>query len=504
MALNQVAARTEGDLFQARFFWHEACALLNPSKNVIRVIFEHDTASGADDIAVFFKPPGVLDRLGCCEADFFQCKYHVDQRDCYSSEGFIDPAFISPSSRSSLMQHLYDAYVSLRDKHRFFRLNFVSNWIWKTDDPLATSLLEADGSLPEAFFQQGSNGRLGVVRELWRSHLGVDEDIFFEFARRLRFGLNHFGRRWFLENLNDRLENCGLMAIPPDRAANPYDSLYLNLLVLRQNEFEPDGFLEMCGREGLLRQRAEGQGARVIGVRSFMRFAERMEYETAGFVCVAENFDGRYIRHPDLWKEKVIPKIISYLSSPPWGRDTEMHLLLDCHSSLAFLAGYCMERKAGIPVYPIQKGRGKELWKPSCGQARDEWKWSVEEEQMSGADPDVAVLLSATHDVGEDVGRFMRSANVKVGKVVHLRPVAGVGALALQGADHAYCLAEEAMRTIRRANGARGTTHVFAAVPNGLMFFLGQYGAALKRVQLYEFDFDGERNGTYTASFSLP
>ena len=118
-----------------------------------------------------------------------------------------------------------------------------------------------------------------------------------------------------------------------------------------------------------------------------MRFAERMEYETDDFICVAEDFDGRYIRHPDLWRQKVVPKITSYLSSPPWGRDTEMHLLLDCHSSLAFLAGYRMERKAGIPVYPIQKGRGKELWKPSRRPARDEWKWSVEENRTSGAGP---------------------------------------------------------------------------------------------------------------------
>jgi hypothetical protein len=163
-----------------------------------------------------------------------------------------------------------------------------------------------------------------------------------------------------------------------------------------------------------------------------------------------------------------------------------------------------MERKAGISVYPIQKGKGKELWKPSYGPKRDEWKWRVEENQMSGADPDVALMLSATHDVGKDVERFMRSANLKVGKVVHLRPVVGVGPAALLGADHAYCLAEEAMAIIRKANEVGGTTHVFAAAPNALMFFLGQYGGALKRVQLYEFDFDGEKDGSYSASFCLP
>jgi hypothetical protein len=504
VALNQVAARVEGDVFQGRFFWHQACALLLPNRKVIRVAFEHDEASGADDVAVFYEPPGVRDGIGYSEADFFQCKYHVDQRDCYSSEAFIDPAFISQTSRSSLLQRLHGAYGKLRLKYKFFRLHFISNWTWRPDDPVATSIYEREGSLPEAFFQQSPKVALGTVRESWRRHLCIDETEFLDFARKLRFGLNYFGRRWFMENLNDRLELCGLQPVTAGQLTNSYDSLYTNFLLSKQNDFDRDRLLGICRAEGLVLERAEGRGVKIIGVRSLMKFAERMEDETDDFVCVAEHFERRYIRHPDLWNEKVVPTIVSYLSSPPCGRSTEMHLLLDCHSSLAFLAGYCMERKGGIPAYPIQKGRGKELWKPSYGPKRDEWKWSVEESQISGADPDIALMLSVTHDVGKDAGRFMKSANLKVGKVVHLRPVVGVGPSVLLGADHAYCLAEEAMAIIRKANEAGGTTHVFVAAPNALMFFLGQYGAALKRVQLYEFDFDGEKDGSYSASLCLP
>ncbi len=504
MALKQVAARTDGDVFQGRFFWHEACGLLLPREKVIKVAFERDEASGADDIAVFYEPPGVRDGIGYSEADFFQCKYHVDQRNCYSSEAFIDPGFISSQSRSSLLQRLYGAYEKLRREYGYFRLHFISNWIWKPDDPLAISVSEGDGSLPEAFFRQSPAAALGAVRELWRQHLRADEKGFLAFARTLRFGLNHFGRQWFMKNLNNLLEIAGLKPISADQLVNPYDSLYTSFLLTKQNEFDRERLLEICQAEGLVLGRPETQVAKVIGVRSFMRFAERMEYETDDFVCVVENFEGRYIRHSNLWKEKVVPRIASYLSAPPWGRDTEIHLLLDCHSSLAFLAGYSMERKSGITVYPLQKGREKELWKPSCAPARDEWKWTVEESLMPGADPDIALLLSATHDVGEDVRRFMKSTDLKVGKIVHLRPLAGVGPTAVRGADHAYCLAGEAMGIIRKANEAGGTTHVFAAAPNGLMFFLGQYGSALKRVQLYEFDFDGEKNGAYSASFCLP
>jgi hypothetical protein len=503
MALDQVAARLEGDVFQGRFFWHEASALLNPNKKVIKVAFEHDPASGADDIAVFFQSPGVLDKARYCEADFYQCKYHVDQRDAYSSEAFIDPAFLSPKSKSSLLQRLHMAYTKLRKNHGWFRLNFVSNWTWKSDDPLAKIISEVDGALPKAFFEQKARAPLGVIRETWRRHLGIEEPDFLDFSQRLRFGLNYYGRRYFLENLNDRLENCGLAPIPPDRSMNPYDSLYLNSLLSKENEFDRDLFFEMCKREGLLQKHPDNQGVKTIGIRSFMRFAERMEDETESFVCVAEHFDKRYIKNPDLWIKSIIPKIRYYLSSLPYGRDLEIDILLDCHSSLAFLAGYCMERKAGIPAYPVQKGQGKHIWKPSGQPVKEEWKWKMQESEMPLVD-DVALLLSVTHDVSADFTRFIPSSNRRFGKTIHLQPATGIRPSTIQDADHAQWLAEEAMQIIRKANATGGITHVFAAAPNALMFFLGQYGAALKGIQLYEFDFDLERGGSYCASFCLP
>ena len=42
MALRQVGARTEGDVYQGLFFWHQAAALLIDTSRVTRVEFEHD------------------------------------------------------------------------------------------------------------------------------------------------------------------------------------------------------------------------------------------------------------------------------------------------------------------------------------------------------------------------------------------------------------------------------------------------------------------------------
>lgn len=90
MALGQVAARVEGDVFQGMFFWLQAAALLRPASGVVRVVLEHDKAAGVDDVAVQYAPPGINAGGRTCVADYYQVKYHVDSSSSYSASCFCD------------------------------------------------------------------------------------------------------------------------------------------------------------------------------------------------------------------------------------------------------------------------------------------------------------------------------------------------------------------------------------------------------------------------------
>jgi len=116
MALNQVGARTEGDVFQGLFFWRQAADLLRPTSRVERVVLEHDAADGVDDVAVFYRKPGINAGGWMVSADYFQLKYHVDNRDSYSADALIDPAFIN--AKSSLLQRFHSAYTKLAVRRR--------------------------------------------------------------------------------------------------------------------------------------------------------------------------------------------------------------------------------------------------------------------------------------------------------------------------------------------------------------------------------------------------
>jgi hypothetical protein len=122
----------------------------------------------------------------------------------------------------------------------------------------------------------------------------------------------------------------------------------------------------------------------------------------------------------------------------------------------------------------------------------------------SGSGDDVAVVVSVSRDALADVKAYVASVQ-PIGTVVEVRPTSGVGQRAVADADHAVALADglaDVIRMHRPKNG--GTTHLFIAAPNALAFFLGQHRGALGKVQLYEFDFEGERGGSYSPSIRLP
>ena len=157
-------------------------------------------------------------------------------------------------------------------------------------------------------------------------------------------------------------------------------------------------------------------------------------------------------------------------------------------------------------MFPIQKGVRKNLWRPSMtveGTTTVRTGWRVTTHEVSLGAPDVAIAVSVARDVLADVTAFA-STIPTLGAIVDVR-VAEFGPRAVVDADHAVALADALAEVVRRhRSSAVATVHLFIAAPNGLTFFLAQHRAALGRVQLYEFDFDGGQGGSYTPSLRLP
>jgi len=506
VALRKVAARIQGDVYQGLFFWMQAADLLNPGSMVERVILEHDKADGVDDIAVFYRDPGVDAGGWKVSADFYQVKYHVDNSHRYTSQAIIDPSFIR--AKSSLLQRFYNAYSKLSSEQSSFRLHFASNWSWAEDDKLAPYIREFDGELPEKFYSAGDGAALGKIRESWRSHLDLDREAFEHFARTLRFQLDHFGRRYFEELVFSRLQRVGLRVPSADCIASPYDSLIQRFIMNSKNEFDAASLRELCESEGLIAEGCDPPGTLplTIGVRSYLRFAERLESEVDELVCVVSRFAGRLPKTEGSWKEAELA-VLNFLRNTDRRsrlRSEESIIALECHGSLALLAGWELSTNSGVSSAPIQKP-ARVVWRPTL-QAATESLWDEHLIEMESEDNEVAVCLSVTHDITSDVTDYLATASdPRVRSLLVLQPKGGPATQSIRDADHAYQLASQLPGIFRSLRSSRrDEVHLFSSCPNALMFFIGQLRAALGKVTLYEFDFDMDGDCSYSPSILIP
>lgn len=511
MALNQVGARTQGDVYQGMFFWGEASALLNPKSGVEKVILEHDKASGVDDVVVFYKKEQRSVEGELIEADFYQVKYHVDSRATYCSESFADPSFIN--AKTSLLQHFYSAYQNIIKEHSSFRLLFASNWNWGADDPLGPYIRDFDGRLPNDFFTKGSRSKLGKIRDSWKTHLGVVDDKEFEdFARKLRFQVNMFGRFQYTDLVKLKLQNAGLKTPNFDQENNPYDSLVQKFVMNAKNEFTVTSFKDLCEREDLIDRHAQKESSYIssnaIGIKSFPRFAERLEDEVSELLSLTHIFEGRHLENGYSWNSDVFNAVSEFAGSEKVQNiitADECFLALDCHSSIAFLIGYLNDLKSGTKLYPIQKGKGRDTWKPSF-QEFPNTSWEISEEELDSNYEDIAICLSMSRETKKDVKNYIHQETIEIGKILDCKVQGGVGSQCIKGADHAWTLSDQLANKIRefKVGKPKATVHLFGASANGFMYFLGQQGAALGKVQLYEFDFTSEKDCTYSPSIKVP
>lgn len=221
-----------------------------------------------------------------------------------------------------------------------------------------------------------------------------------------------------------------------------------------------------------------------------------------------ELFERGLIREHRLWQEEVFPRLREFLlrhRSP--GRPIELDLA--AHATLAFAAGYVLDTKSGLDMWMYQRGQvGKPVpWRAEAGPARPGPLWQDAEDLRP--DPgvhDVALAIGVALDVLADVELYLRRSQTPVGRIVpmtlHPRPAPNGVENGLHGLQLAHDLGYRIR--LRTLEERAATLHLFAAAPNGLLFFLGQLAKGFGRIQLYEHRHGAPEPGAYIPSLQLP
>jgi hypothetical protein len=157
---NQVAARLSGDDYQHLYAWLFVLELLMPGKMVLRVAIEDALAGSVDDVTVTYHDGANI------PARFYQVKYHVDQRDVYSTAKLIE----AKKGYSSLLEKFWNTWKQLRQQPtQSIELYLVSNWTWDSSDKLKACIDGHDNSIKDEFFTSTPLSEIGKLRASWQN-----------------------------------------------------------------------------------------------------------------------------------------------------------------------------------------------------------------------------------------------------------------------------------------------------------------------------------------------
>lgn len=505
---NAVIPRILGDDYQAKIFWLRACDLFIGSTNVSKVVWEADTTFGFDDVVVHYNP-AKLDNGQSIHEECFQIKFHVNQTRGFSWEALMDPGFIG-ATEESLLQRLYKLYKRDPERAKKSRFLIINTWGVEKGNPIG-DLLDNSGAirLQQLYTGKTANSIMGNIRKQWREHLKINDDELREVLMPLRIEHSYGSLERLKENLNRSFELVGFKPLRADQRSNPYTDLIQKLHAEKRTIFTKEELLSIVQSEGLIAEKEIlAENIFKVGIRTFKKGAENLEVETDKLLCLLKYFSDRFINEEYSWENEIFPEVQT-LASDIIQQPLPTLLYLDTHLSTAFSLGYCIGNKTGKSISLVQKiPGGKIIWKPELEKlSRTENVLSWTDETINPKGSEVALVLSITHDIGQNVKEYITSNIPAVSKMNHATINPGPSHSAIRDANHIILMVEEIvsrLRTSRTSLEKQSNLHIFLACPGAVAFTLGQYASPLGRIVLYEYDFENRKTGSYTEILHLP
>ena len=136
---------------------------------------------------------------------FYQVKYHVDQREAYSTETLI----AHKPGQASLLEKFWRTWNMLRTQspERNIVLYLVSNWSWDSSDKLGSCLSGRNNGMKEDFFTASPQSDIGKLRHQLQTAINATDADFTAFMRCMRFSLGFDCREELEKRIAERMEN---------------------------------------------------------------------------------------------------------------------------------------------------------------------------------------------------------------------------------------------------------------------------------------------------------
>jgi len=249
-------------------------------------------------------------------------------------------------------------------------------------------------------------------------------------------------------------------------------------------------------------------GTKVIGIISFDRGTEDISQYADPILSLIEWFNGRKLKSYYSW-DTIYSTLKQFLDKNT-SSNYNYQLMIDAHLSIAFACGRILDPKSRIYALPSNPAinHKNEIWEIDAPINDDCFDLTVQNEIIDDNEHDTALIISISHNIKTNVDEFISQTQLKIGKIITLT-IGGKGPSinSIVNGNHAKHLVNQVVASLsqRSITEKKANIHIFAAAPNGFMFFLGQQSRGFGNFTLYEYDFEGKDTGTYSPSFkNLP
>lgn len=243
-----------------------------------------------------------------------------------------------------------------------------------------------------------------------------------------------------------------------------------------------------------------------IGIKSFTRATENME-ESMKCLSLIDKFEERNIKNGYDWNNDIYEEVKNFLFTNI-SKNHKYQIFLETHLSIAFAAGRILDTKTGFNVFPMQKTSvdGVVLWDLKLPSKKIYSDWDISDKRFDENKVDSVLIISVTHNIYNDVIRYIKENNLLIGRVIHCM-LNGCDAtnFSIEDGNHAAALANSIYNAIgqRTTIERKAILHIFASAPNAFMFFLGKSSLGFGKCILYEYDFEQRNSCSYSPSINF-
>ena len=459
-------ARISGDDYQHLYTWMSALELLLEDSPVTKVEFEVQ-AGNVDDLVVHHSVGSTV---------YNQIKFAMSQRQPLSHEWFTNPS--RPGSRTPL-QRFYSSWLSLESNGCPPEMALQTNRSPAPGDPILKHTSGRTGKVVPRLAQEGPKSDSGRVRTEWAGHIGICEDELLQMLANLEIRTG----RASLEQLRDQctwvMRAVGLRGDPG--AVDIGVSEIRRLVGEGVRELDADSLRDIAETKNLM----AGTSRATLLIQSL----EADPWPEAAISAVywvdlfegSDAFSRRQLVNPETWNTRLKEELRAAVDEIKRQRYREVLVAGTMRLSTGLAVGLELSEVGGFQIAIL--GREGE-W--SSAGARSPMEL-LREEIPLGAGNEIALAVSISADIREDVLHFLRCRGTPVDKLIVYSPVAGASRSSIPGVAEGLGLAHEvsaAMRADTRDLGSR--VHLFQAGPLPLSVILGHLWNRMPSTQLYD------------------